>query len=286
MKLISYLIVFLTVTVLSVITYFQLNKIISPCDTTILYTIDSIDPRFEVTKQELIAVSAEAALMWNSAAGKPLIKNSPDGDLDINMIFDERQSQLSKIDNLESRVDLNIQNIDLANELFDQEIADFQKRANELNEEVKKWNSQGGAPPDIYKQLTQRNEDLNRESKELNEKAAILNRNVATYNSQVGDLNQAVESFNTTLEEKPEGGIFLGEEFSIEIYVNDGRADLVRLVAHEMGHAIGISHVVDPYAIMFPQSNDQTELTNQDVSALNEVCEGEKVIDLFIARFN
>lgn len=286
MKIFSSIIVLLTIIVLGAATFFQLNKVISPCDTTILYTINSIDPRFQVTKEEFAKASSQAAQMWNSAAGKQIINFSESGDLDIHMIFDERQSQLIEIDDLEFDVNLDIKNIDEANEIFEQEAANFQKRVSELNEEVRKWNSQGGAPPDIYDQLQLRIEALDQEAKQLNEKAALLNKNVATHNSKVGELNQAVDSFNTTLEDKPEGGIFLGEQFRIEIYVNNSKSDLIRLLAHEMGHAIGINHVSDPNSIMHPQRNDQTEFSSQDISALNDVCEGDKVVDVLISRFN
>lgn len=284
MRIIFSLILVITIGVLSVITFSQLNKIISPCESPINYRIGNIDPRFQITHAEFFSASQEAAALWNNAYPTNMLVFDPDGNLTVNLIFDERQSQLFVIDDLGESVTITEESIDFENDLFEQEAADFQRRADILNEKIRKWNEQGGAPPNVFQQLVVEQQVLDQEAQQLNVKAANLNKSVEIHNLKIEELNEAVSTLNETLEDKPEGGIFKGEENRIEIYVNNDREDLIRILAHEMGHAIGIVHVKNPNSIMFPESNDQSALTQEDIVALRKVCEGDKVIDLILMK--
>ena len=51
------------------------------------------------------------------------------------------------------------------------------------------------------------------------------------------------------------------------------RLKLVRLLAHEMGHAVGIDHVGDPEAVMYKLNmGENLTATATDLAELNKVC--------------
>ena len=43
-------------------------------------------------------------------------------------------------------------------------------------------------------------------------------------------------------------------------------------VAHELGHALGLDHVLEEDAVMHPTTSENLELTDIDVEVLNNFC--------------
>lgn len=64
------------------------------------------------------------------------------------------------------------------------------------------------------------------------------------------------------------------EEINVYEY-NSSHAKLVRILAHELGHALGLGHVKDPDSIMY-ELNDSANLhiTRDDYDELNRACVG------------
>src|SRR3989344_4905098 len=98
----------------------------------------------------------------------------------------------------------------------------------------------------------------------LNRLAHTLNLNVKTYNT-IGASRG--ESFTGGLYSQAEG------ETSIDIYEFSNREKLVRVLAHELGHALGLEHVDDSEAIMYYLNEGEAEvLTKADLAALKALC--------------
>ena len=70
-------------------------------------------------------------------------------------------------------------------------------------------------------------------------------------------------------------GEYNGKE--ITIYQYQDLDDLILILAHELGHALGLAHVDDPKAVMHEilgdQDLDTLTLTSADVRALRTVCD-------------
>lgn len=258
----------------------------SYCDEPILYRIDTIDPRFNVSKEEFLSDIANASQIWNSSEGETLFAYDPKGDLSINLIYDQRQYLTNRITQIEKTVQSGKQTLKPQVEQFQQESAALNKKIAALNNEVQDWNSKGGAPQQEYEKILQRQQSLQQEKDKLNAQARQLNLSADEYNAQVNALNENIDTFNTALEERPEEGIFKGPENKIEIYFNNNKPELIHTIAHELGHAIGISgHVSNSKAIMYAKTSKTLTLTNDDISALKEVCKKRSTIEDTIKLF-
>lgn len=261
----------------------------SYCDQPIVYRIDAVDPKFNLSKDEFAKEAALAAKVWSDAYHKPLFTTINTGStpevLSVNLVYDERQSLNTKINSLEETVTSDKQNLKPKIAEYQTNLANFKAKLVALNAEIEDWNKKGGAPPDEYQKLISKQEALQKEANELNNTAKALNISTQDFNSKVNELNQTIDTFGDTLAVKPEEGIFIGPQNRIEIYFNVNRNELSHTLIHEFGHALGINHNNNPKSIMYPKSTQTLMLSAEDKQGLNEVCKERSKIDLLKDNF-
>jgi predicted Zn-dependent protease len=94
---------------------------------------------------------------------------------------------------------------------------------------------------------------------------------VERYNSAVNDFNATRDS----QEEVFDQGLYTGE--NITIYQYNDYNHLVLVLAHELGHALGIDHLEDPSALMHylleKQDVNNITLTENDKQAIENICQ-------------
>ncbi len=279
----------LTLTIL-VIIFFTYQKVplirhllsYSPCDTPLTYKLGDIDSRFGLTSNQVLSDTKEASDIWNNALQKNIFTYDPKGEITINFVYDKRQELSTQINQLQEKLDTDKGNLDPQIAEYKKRSEAFDQNAAALNQDIAYWNSKGGAPEAEYNQLISRQKELQAEAAELNKQARALNQSARDYNSQIGQLNQTERQLNQTLSLKPEEGLYNGNDNTITIYFNNSKDELIHTLAHELGHARGISHNNSSDSVMYPSSTEDITLSPLDLDSLNEVCQERSDLHLII----
>lgn len=251
----------------------------SICDEPVHYRIDTVDPKFNLSRDDFSSSTAEAAQIWNEVLAKDLFVYDPKGNLSVNLIYDGRQSLTNQINQLEDTIQSEKQSLKPKISEYQKLSAEFKQKIADLNKTIEYWNNQGGAPSDEYQKIITKQQELKAEADRLNAMADNLNLSTDQYNTEVNKLNQTITTFNETLEERPEEGIFKGSENRIEIYFNINKDELVHTLAHELGHAIALPHNSNSKAIMYYKTNQNTSVSTEDIQALEEACKERSIFE-------
>lgn len=251
----------------------------SSCDIPLTYKIGDVDTRFNISNAELLSRINEAAQIWSDAKNRfssekknLFLYDQTGGKISVNLIYDTRQSLSTKINTLEDQLNTKSDSLDNQVIAYNQRLSDYEKRVAQLTTEIKYWNKKGGAPKDVYNNLTQRMNDLKQERQELMREAVKLNQSTSVYNTQVGDLNATITNLNQELTQKPEEGLYDPKSNKIDIYISNSKDEMIHTLTHEFGHVLGIGHVNSPDAIMYYLSNQRTTLSKDDLNELTIVC--------------
>lgn len=253
----------------------------SACNTPVAYKIGTIDERFGLSQTAVAADIEQATSLWSQAEGKTLFANDANALLTVNFVYDQRQALTSQIQTMQQSLDAKNSNLQAQIQLYYGDVNAFKQKLRDFNTEVDGWNTKGGAPPDVYAALTQKQKDLQNEGEKLNNRAKELNLSTTAYNTDVNVLNQDVQQFNRALAQKPEEGLYNPADNTITMYFASDRNELIHTLAHEFGHALGINHVEDEDAIMYPYTTKKISLAQEDITQLQYVCRPQYVFVLW-----
>ena len=289
-------ILLLAVLMVPTVLYFRTPR---PCQEPITYRIGKVDERFGLTHLEFKTAVNMAAAMWGKPLSRELFREDPAGDIEVNLVYDYRQEATDKLRKLHYKIDhskdsyeeLKTRWENLKTEYEEKNViltADFtayNARMNAFNREAESWNRSGGVSESIHSRLIKERNELSTLRDQLQGRQEELKRLADTTNSLVVVINEIASTYNLNLVDHQNIGHALGREFcegnyenkkgrqSITIFQFDNDYRLVRVLAHEFGHALNLPHSQYEDAVMYRLiKSNVLELAPDDVAALKKRC--------------
>lgn len=278
-----------------------INAGITPCKNPITFRIAEIDERFGINQSELSELMNEVAEIWAEGTGNRVIVYSENGSIHVNLVYAEQQQLTDSERQFRDRLRIEEQSISVAereyrqmnhrfNEMqeeYRQDSNDLQNEIQELNSWVNLKNNEGGfneGEIEIFEnrkqEIDQKTAELNRRALQLQQEAERLNREIDRLNRQIDQKNILINQYNQTFTgtNRFTQGSYedIGNQKRINVYQFSHRDELRLVLAHEVGHALGINHVNNPKSIMYHLMGNQDlsdlKLTTEDVEALKKIC--------------
>ena len=271
----------------------------SSCQTPIAYSIDTIDSRFNMSKYDLVQDLQFAEKAWEGPTQKDLFTYVAMGGVKVSLVYDSRQAETDKEKATIAKLLLIKSTFDILHERFTIEASSTEARETKnsvdftsyrsdetgYNADVAAVNARGGASDTELREFTNRESDLRSRFAILKAEQDSIHQYIDRMNILSDLLNQLAVSVNAYINRydaslaargEHEAGVYTQNRASrkITVYEFADTNRLIRTLAHELGHALGLEHVAgDKEAIMYA-SNIGGELTATaaDISQLDSIC--------------
>jgi hypothetical protein len=258
------------------------------------YRIGTVDERFGMSREAFSNTVGQAVSLWQQAVPRELFRETPDGALEINLVYDYRQESSDRLKTLSLKIDDtkgSYENLKAHLETLkgeaDQKGASLAQGFAAYNARVGAFNAQSEAArrtpvaESSYRRLESERKELAEAKTALMHRQEDLKETAKTLNSLVVVINGFAANHNLDLVDYHQTGDRLGPEFSEGEYIQEGgrrtitiyhfpsQDGLVRVLAHELGHAQGLSHLENPQAVMHRlMRTDSLDLSLEDIQAM------------------
>lgn len=269
----------------------------SVCPVPLSYRLGDVDESFNISQDEAKSYIKEAEAVWEDRVNRELFVYDDEADLVIDFVYDDRQalanseeSRRLALDKQNEQNDIVLATIESAQQeyeslslVYKEKVSQYEADLSKYNDEVNRYNDRGGAPPDVYVELDKKRQSLNAEASTLSDTADKLNKLVEKINSLTERGSQLVNEYNREVN-KYNAEFGFEREFTqgdyqsigeIHVYKFSSQTELVRVLAHEFGHALGFGHVEDGSSVMYyllEDTNSDPVLSEEDVVMYDAVC--------------
>jgi predicted Zn-dependent protease len=274
-----------------------LNRI-DPCSTPIVYSIGQFDTDFNLGKSDFKLIIKEAEDIWEKASKRDLFNYADNGEMKISLIYDARQETTFKINDLDDNLDkdnnyylqLKAQYESLTSQysqtsqVLNSSVSSYNQRLSEYEVRVSLWNKNNGTQAE-YDQINKEKNELDSlalsikiKQSEVNSMASRINQLAEQLNALATNLNLNITRYNNVVkstDQEFEQGNYISNsgKREINIYQFENRDKLVRVLAHELGHALGIDHIDNSEDIMYAYNiGKNSSITDIDLAELERVC--------------
>jgi hypothetical protein len=257
------------------------------------YRMGAVDRRFSMSREEAADAVRTATAIWSRAAGKEIFREDPKGNIEVRFVYDYRQEAADKLRGISGSISYTRGSYDALRARLEREDADFRQKEALLAADVREFNgrvtalnaeisaSSGKVTEEAYKRITAEQEELNGMHEGIRQRQQEQRTTIDNLNNLVVVINGIAASLNLEVVKYNKTGASLGGEFNeglyerkkgretVTIYHFTSRDRLVRVLAHEFGHALGLAHNNNPRSLMYRlNQSDSLELAPDDIAAL------------------
>jgi hypothetical protein len=266
------------------------------------WRIGNVNPRFNLSEDKVRRLTEGVIRVWEEAAGQRLFVYDPKAGFPVNLVFDHRQERELAAQRARARVNALSNSLEEAEravatlrdsflarrEALSNATRTYNSRLADYNRRVGEWNRRGGASSEVINSLDAERNWLSRELSRLraeeqsvDELRSEANAKVQEYNELLQRNQSAIAQYNQQFGKTT--SVKLGECVrttqsvkSVTVFCFRDERQLAFVLAHELGHAIGLLHVPGQNSIMVAveegeRSNGVVELSNADRRELARV---------------